>query len=161
LALFQFDSAAGTLIDTGIAGTVDASGATATFSGVTHFSTYVAVLDGEAPVIAEVTASPNILWPPNHGMVPVSLAVSVTDRADPAPTCRISEVTSNEARGRQGSGSTAVDWTITGPLTAVLRAERSGGGSGRIYTLTIECRDAAGNSATATALVTVPHDRSR
>jgi hypothetical protein len=46
-------------------------------------------------------------------------------------------------------------------LTANLRAERNGAGTDRIYTLTIECRDATGNAASATVLVTVPHDRSR
>ena len=40
-----------------------------------------------------------------------------------------------------------------------LRAERSGGEGGRVYTITYRARDAAGNTATATATVTVPHDR--
>ena len=37
------------------------------------------------------------------------------------------------------------------------RAERSGNGSGRIYTLTTECRDATGNTSQGTTTVTVPH----
>jgi hypothetical protein len=39
-------------------------------------------------------------------MVAVSLAVSVSDRVDPAPTCRIIDVTSNEAPDSAGSGHT-------------------------------------------------------
>jgi hypothetical protein len=39
-----------------------------------------------------------------------------------------------------------------------LRAERSGNGTGRIYTLTITAMDAAGNTTTATTTVSVPHD---
>jgi hypothetical protein len=83
--------------------------------------------------------------------VPFPRIFHVSDRVDPSPSCRIIGVTGNEAP----------DWEVTGALTANLRAERSGAGAGRIYTLTIECRDATGNAARASALVTVPHDRSR
>ena len=65
-----------------------------------------------------------------------------------AADCRIVSVTSNEA----GTD----DWQITGPLTLDVRAERLGRGTGRVYTITIECRDAAGNVATSTVTVTVP-----
>jgi hypothetical protein len=40
-----------------------------------------------------------------------------------------------------------------------LRAERSGNGSGRIYTLTLTCTDAAGNKSVRTATVLVPHNQ--
>ena len=56
-------------------------------------------------------------------------------------------------------GATAADWTITGPLTAEIRADRTGGGSGRTYRLTIETTDAGGNSTTSTVAVFVPHDQ--
>jgi hypothetical protein len=55
-----------------------------------------------------------------------------------------------------GDGDTAPDWQIAGDLSALLRAERSG--NGRVYTLTVICRDVAGNSAQGTAIVRVPHD---
>jgi hypothetical protein len=42
-----------------------------------------------------------------------------------------------------------------------LRAERSGGGSGRIYTVTVEATDEAGNTTTATTEVTVPHSKGK
>jgi hypothetical protein len=37
----------------------------------------------------------------------------------------------------------------------LLRAERSGLGSGRLYTLTVRCTDASGNASTAIGTVTV------
>jgi hypothetical protein len=37
-----------------------------------------------------------------------------------------------------------------------LRAERDNRGTGRIYTITVLCTDAAGNEATTTVTVTVP-----
>ncbi|MBI4660133.1 MAG: HYR domain-containing protein [Verrucomicrobia bacterium] len=52
------------------------------------------------------------------------------------------------------------DWQITGRLTLKLRAERSGEGGGRVYTITVEGRDLAGNRVTKDVTVTVPHDQS-
>jgi hypothetical protein len=40
-----------------------------------------------------------------------------------------------------------------------LRAERSGSGQGRVYTVTITASDLSGNQSTATVDVRVPHDR--
>src|SRR4030095_4167391 len=39
-----------------------------------------------------------------------------------------------------------------------LRSERSGNGTGRIYTISVTCTDQYGNSSTSTTTVTVPHD---
>lgn len=119
----------------------------------------VTVVDVEPPVITSVIASPNVLWPPNHRMVPVSLAVAVTDNCDASPACHITSVSSNEPVNGRGDGNTWPDWVITGPLTVDLRAERSGRRNGRIYTNTVSCIDDAGNGANGSAIVTVPHDR--
>jgi hypothetical protein len=51
------------------------------------------------------------------------------------------------------------DWAITGPLSVTLRAERSGAGTGRIYTIQIEARDAAGNTMLQNVTVSVPLER--
>ena len=40
-----------------------------------------------------------------------------------------------------------------------LRAERSGTGSGRIYTITYSATDASGNSSSVSASVSVPHNQ--
>jgi len=40
-------------------------------------------------------------------------------------------------------------------------SERSGTGAGRIYTITIECRDASGNKATETVIVKVPKSQGK
>lgn len=119
------------------------------------------VVDTTAPVIDSLTASPNVLWPPNHKFIPVNLTVSVTDNCDPAPTCEILSVSSNEAINGLGDGNTAPDWVVTGDLSLNLRAERSGKGSGRVYTITVECTDACENSSMETVDVTVPHDKGK
>lgn len=121
----------------------------------------VTVVDEEAPIISSVTANPNKLWPPNHKMVPVVLAVDATDNCDSEPICQIISVASNEPVNGLEDGNTAPDWVFSGDLTVKLRAESFGTGSGRIYTITVECADSSGNSSTDTATVTVPHDKGK
>lgn len=105
-----------------------------------------------APTITSVTATPNVLWPANDKMVPVSLTVGVTDNSDPAPVCQLTDVTSNEAAAEP-------DWQSTGPLTLDLRAQRFGMGTGRIYTITVSCTNSSQLSSSATVTVSVPHDQ--
>jgi HYR domain len=119
----------------------------------------VTVKDTTPPNITSVTASPNSLWPPNHKMVPVTAAVSVTDVCDPTPSCRITSVSSNEPVNGLGDGNTSPDWVITGDFTVDLRAERAGPGTGRVYTIAVTCTDDSGNSSTKTTGVTVPHSK--
>ena len=117
--------------------------------------------DPTPPVISSVSANPNVLWPPNHKMVPVTMGVSVADVCSPSvrSSCRIISVSSNEPVDGLGDGDLAPDWVITGNLTVNLRAERSGTGSGRVYTITVRCTDASWNSSTKTVAVTVPRDQ--
>jgi N-acetylneuraminic acid mutarotase len=110
------------------------------------------VIDRTAPLIASVTSSVPVVWPPDGKMVTETISVFATDNVDAAPVCKVTGVTSNEPVSAEG------DWKITGPLTLEMRAARLGGGSGRIYTVTVHCTDVAGNASTATAAVTVPHD---
>jgi hypothetical protein len=118
----------------------------------------VTVVDTTPPTISALTASPDRLGPPNHKLIPVTIAATVHDLVDSNPHTRIIGVTSNEPINGPGDGNTAPDYEITGDLTLTLRAERSGSGNGRIYTITVESRDASGNASTATVDVTVPHD---
>jgi len=114
----------------------------------------VTIKDTTPPTINSVTASPSSLWPPDHRMVPVTVTVSVSDVCDPKPTCQIvGPVTSNEPDNGLGDGDTAGDWQITGPLAAEVRSERSGTGTGRVYTLTVRCSDASGNTSLPKSVV--------
>jgi hypothetical protein len=119
---------------------------------VTYAGQLVLPPDTNPPVIVQINATPDILWPPNRRMVPIQLAVDALDDQDPAPVARIAGVTSNEP-----GNPSQPDWEITGPLSLNLRADRLGTGKGRIYTITIECQDAAGNVSSGSVEVTVPH----
>ncbi len=125
-------------------------------------SSSITVVDTTPPVIVSASVNPKSLWPPNHKMVPVRVSAVVTDECGPA-TWEILSITSNESGKALGSGNTANDWKITGPETALVRAERSGKNkAGRIYTITLQATDGAGNkSAPATVIVTVAHDQGK
>ena len=114
--------------------------------------------DVVAPSIASVSASPNVLWPPNHKMVPVTIAVSASDGCS-AVSSGIVGVTSDEPVDGLGDGHTSPDWIVTGDLTLLVRSERSGTGDGRVYTVTIDAVDEAGKSSTAATTILVPHDQ--
>src|SRR5262249_11558636 len=119
-------------------------------------ATAVTVVDSTPPAITSVTASPATVWPPNHKMVPVTLTTDATDTCG-AATCAIASVSSNESANGNGDGNTATDSQITGPNTVNVRAERSGAGGDRVYTITVRCSDPSGNASTGTTTVTVTH----
>jgi hypothetical protein len=105
-----------------------------------------------------ISVSQNYIWPPNHEMVPITVDVSgVTDVN--LKTVIITEITSSEPDNGLGDGDTTGDTAITGDLTGAVRAERSGKGTGRTYTVTVTATDCAGNETDFTAEVFVPHDR--
>lgn len=123
--------------------------------GTASDSVRVTVNNTVPPSIDRLTATPSELDPPDHRMVDVSMTPFVTPACGTTAACQILSVSSNESANATGDGNTSTDWAITGPLTVQLRAERSGSGSGRVYTVTVRCTDSAGNSSTKTVTVTV------
>lgn len=120
----------------------------------------VTVEGAQPPVLVGAKARPAILWPPNHKWVNVAIDTDVeSECGDANVTCTIVDVTSNESDNATGDGNTSPDWLITGNGGLQLRAERSGNGSGRIYTVRFVCEDDFGNTVEGTVNVVVPHDR--
>jgi DNA/RNA endonuclease G (NUC1) len=111
------------------------------------------VVDTTAPAISGVTTTPGDLGVPNHKMIDVLVGYVASDLAG-APTCSLS-VSSNEAANALGDGNTSVDWKVIDPHHVQLRAERSGLGSGRLYTLAVRCADGSGNVSIAVGTVIV------
>ncbi len=160
-------SASVTTVCTPASGSVFAPGTTPATCTGTDASTnasscgfQVRVVDTTPPTITGVSATPDVLWPPNHRMVPIVVMAEATDVCEPT-TCRVASVASDEPVNGLGDGDTAPDWTITGDLAVSLRAERAGGGDGRTYTITVECEDTSGNATTAPVTVIVPHNLGR
>jgi Subtilase family len=130
---------------------IDPSGATAQAMAT------VTVVDSTGPDVTGASVSPNSLWPPNHQMIPVTVSYSTSDNCS-AVSCVLS-VSSNEPVTGVGDGDSAPDWMILDERHVLLRAERSGKGSGRIYTIKIDCTDAAGNHTIKTVTVKVPKNQ--
>jgi hypothetical protein len=125
-------------------------------------STHIVVVDTTPPVIVSASGSPSTLWPPDHKLVDITVQAKVTDTCSKTNTWKITRVTSSEPANGKGDGNTSPDWTITGDHAVKLRAERSGGGNGRVYTISLQAKDASGNlSATQSVTVTVPKSQGK
>ena len=123
-----------------------------------HDPVIVGFCEGVPPEI-EVTVTPDMLWPPNHKYVKVVATVVASDNVDPDPTVTLLSVTSDELDADLDDGDLPDDIVIVDDYTFHLRAERWGTGDGRVYTISYQVTDACGNTAVATATVTVPHDK--
>lgn len=118
------------------------------------------VTDTVAPVIEGRTI---VLWPPNHEMHAITAAdcVEVRDACNGTLEAHFTHVSSDEPYDARGDGHHAPDIVVDDACEAVqVRAERRGGGNGRVYTLEVEATDGAGNTATGSCRVLVPHDHS-
>ena len=125
---------------------------------------YEPSLDSTPPTVT-CAATPTALWPPNHKLRDVTATVTVTDDGSGPAGFRLVSVTSNQADSGLGGGDVPGDisgWAAgTADTAGQLRAERADTGPGRVYALTYEGSDVAGNTAQCTATVTVPHDSRR
>src|SRR5207245_5645131 len=104
-----------------------------------------------------------LLGPPEHRMVDVAADVRVSDACDPGPTFALISITSNEPDDGRGDGSTVGDIQEadygTPDTHFRLRAERSGEGGGRTYSIRYRAYDASGHATDAVTDVIVPHSR--
>jgi len=131
---------------------------------VTSFSLFAILYspDETPPEISGVSASPEVLWPANHKMVEVTVTVEAADNSGHVPMSATVKVECNESEDSQGDGNTEPDWEYTDdPLVVLLKAERAGGGNGRIYTITVACVDPSGNASSETVEVAVPRDQGK
>ncbi|HKG78202.1 MAG TPA: hypothetical protein VKA78_02260, partial [Pyrinomonadaceae bacterium] len=110
----------------------------------------VTVVDDTAPVISGVTASPLTLWPPNHGMVDVTVSYDATDN------CAIVETSLSVSGNEPATGAAGSDWEVVDAHHVRLRAARWGRRGDRLYILTITAKDIHGNLSSQNVTVTVP-----
>jgi hypothetical protein len=111
------------------------------------------ISDLSAPTLTSVHASPEVLSPPNNQIVPVTVTVTATDTCDLTPVSEIISITADETVA-------AGDIQITGALTANLAASKNSTGEARVYTITVRCTDASGNSSTGSVNVVVLKNQS-
>ena len=129
--------------------------------GGTNDDVVIVEIRDTAPPAVTLSVSPTTLWPPNHTMHVVARGVSASDVCDPTPTVRVT-VSSDEPENGLGDGDTGPDWSVIQSGSAFdvsVRAERSGLGDGRVYTIGALVTDRSGNSASAGGTVSVPHNQ--
>jgi len=123
-------------------------------------------LDDRRPPRLVAVEEPVVLWPPNHkyhAFTPGMLLVAAEDACGGAldlSLVEVVEVSSDEPDDERGDGRTVDDIRIDCDGTVHLRAERMGGGDGRVYTITYRLAREGAEPALATARVVVPHDDS-
>jgi len=101
-------------------------------------------------------------------MVPIEVSITATDNFDPEPMVALTSITMNESDTTNtydpnydssvDDGKTVNDIYVNENGDIYLRAERSGKSNARVYTITYMVTDSSGNSSTASATVTVPHN---
>lgn len=109
------------------------------------------------PLELSVTASPDVLWSPNHEMVDIDVVITTNGNTGSG----ILSVTSNQADNDKGDGNTDDDVDFD-PVaqTVSVRAERDGRDkAGRTYTIVAWASDQCGVYAEASATVFVPHSQ--
>lgn len=111
--------------------------------------------DTTPPVVSSVTTTPNSVWPPKHQMVDVMVRVSASDDSGETPVCAVVGVVSSESDNAGGDGNTSADTQVVGPDHVQVRAERSGPTGSRVYSITVQCADGSGNTATGVGTVTI------
>jgi hypothetical protein len=127
--------------------------------GNTDTAAQTVTVDAPPVTIDTASASPNVLWPPNHKMVEITINYTTSGGCG-SVNCVIASITSNEVLNGSGDGNTPADWQIVDAHHVRVRSERSGNGNGRVYTITIVCTDGAGHTASRTVTVTVPKSNS-
>jgi len=120
--------------------------------------TRTVIVQDTIPPEFSLSVTPDTLWPANHKMVEITPSWEVSDNCDEWPEVTLVSISSSEADDSKGDGHTKDDIKIGKDGTIYLRAERSGAGKGRIYTITYQAVDDSGNITLKTATVTVPHD---
>lgn len=129
-------------------------GATRSFNdraGNSASATITGINIDKTPLAAFCSVTPNEIWPPNGKMVGVHVTIAGTGIV----SFRLRSVSNNETGSADADG-----WSLgSADLDGFVLARRSGGGAGRVYSLTY---DIFGNSKSTSCTVTVRtvHDQS-
>jgi hypothetical protein len=130
---------------------VAGNSATSTVSGIN--------IDKTPPVIT-ASANPSTLWAPNGKMVNVIVSGTITDTTSGVNLNSAHFAVVDKYGSVQPSGNVILGANGTYSFTVSLEARRDGQDmNGRLYTITVNAQDNAGNAGSATTTVIVPHDR--
>ncbi len=121
---------------------------------------HVTVADTRPPAITRAQATPAVLWPPDHRLVPVHVGIAAEDACRGAARVTLVGVTSSEPDDGGADGRSTGDIVVSGVTgdgaDLLLRAERRGNGPGRVYRVRFLIEDDAGHARDATVEIVVP-----
>jgi hypothetical protein len=119
----------------------------------------VTVRDTVAPSIV-VRAQPDRLWPPDNRLALVAFVVTTVDRCHPGPGVALVSITTNDPKFDPAADVANATYGADDRLLS-LRAARTGGIGGRLYTVVYRATDDSGNAADGSAGVLVPQSQGK
>ena len=119
---------------------------------------FVLSVNNTAPNCSNASPSQNSLWPPNLKFATITIG-GVTDVGGDTVSISIDSIWQDEAVNGKGDGNTSPDGAGVGTNAAEVRADRSGKGDGRVYSIVFSAADEAGATCTGSVEVGVPHDK--
>jgi hypothetical protein len=117
-------------------------------------------IPNQPPVCTAAAPSIASLWSPNHQYVPINV-LGVTDPDGDTVTITVDGIFQDEPINGLGDGDTAPDGAGVGTSTAEVRAERAGGGNGRVYHIFFTADDGNGGECQGSVLVGVPKSQGK
>lgn len=137
---------------------MDAAAADAADAGAASCQATLRIVDTTPPAVEEHMVA---LWPPNHRMerIEPEQCVTAIDACDPSVDVRFLWVSSDEPTDAEGDGHHMPDMSIDACGAVHVRAERQGGGDGRVYRIGWRASDDSGNATLGVCTVEVPHDQ--
>lgn len=104
---------------------------------------------------SKATASPNLLWPPNHQMAKIQ--ITGLGDANIAVQC----ISQDEPLNDSGDGNTEFDASGSGSPYAYVRQERAGGGNGRVYHIDFKATNDLNEQCFGSVQVGVPPSKKK
>jgi hypothetical protein len=115
-----------------------------------------------APPVITLSANLSTLWPPTGRTVPVVFSGTIIDTGSGVDASSVTFQVIDEYGVVQLSVGVQLSADGSFAFRVLLSASRRGLDlNGRLYTITVEAKDHAGNLGSAQVLVTVPHDQRR
>ncbi|HLJ53625.1 MAG TPA: hypothetical protein VKT77_01225, partial [Chthonomonadaceae bacterium] len=131
-----------------------------TTQGGFHLGTVFSLAVDTTPPSLTAAANVTSLWPPSGKSMPVVITGTISDSGSGVDLASGTYSTVDSYGLAQPSGTFAIGAGGSYSFTVSLEARRNGTDiAGRTYTVTVQGRDKAGNTAIATVVVTVPHDQ--
>jgi hypothetical protein len=119
----------------------------------------VIVVDKTPPYVISSLGQTSI-WPPNHDLIDVGLAIQASDNCAAKPIVGVSVFSNEPEEANTGDGNFSPDARNVASGTLQLRSERMGDGNGRVYLIVGKASDGT-NAGFVCSTVVVPHSQSR